>query len=72
ERDRRPLFSPTQVPALVENVVDALSRKVGTWTVFSLSAQLDRELREFGFAHDEELRAMYDNALELALRDYCK
>ncbi|WP_152103790.1 hypothetical protein, partial [Rhodococcus aetherivorans] len=72
ERDRRPLFSPTQVPALVEDVVDALSRKVGTWTVFSLSAEIDRQLRQFSFDNDDELRAMYDNALELALRDYCK
>jgi len=71
ERDRRPLFSPTQLPALVENVVETLSRKAGTWTVFSLSAEIDRQLRQFSFA-DDELRAMYDNALELALRDYCK
>ncbi len=71
ERDRRPVFTPDQVPTVVEQAVETLSRKVGTWTVFSLSAQLDRELREFGFAHDEELRAMYDNALALALRDYC-
>ncbi|MCF8786711.1 MobF family relaxase [Rhodococcus ruber] len=71
ERDRRPVFTPDQVPAVVEQAVETLSRKVGTWTVFSLSAQIDRQLREFGFAHDEELRAMYDNALALALRDYC-
>ncbi|NCL75747.1 MobF family relaxase [Rhodococcus sp. YH1] len=71
ERDRRPEMSPDEVPAVVEKAVDTLSRKVGTWTVFSLSAELDRQLREFSFAHDDELRAMYDNALELALRDYC-
>ncbi|NGP26692.1 MobF family relaxase [Rhodococcus aetherivorans] len=71
DRDRRPELSPDQVPTVVEQAVETLSRKVGTWTVFSLSAQLDRQLREFGFAHDEELRAMYDNALALALRDYC-
>ncbi|WP_330766947.1 MobF family relaxase [Rhodococcus sp. M8-35] len=71
DRDRRPELSPDQVPAVVEKAVDTLSRKVGTWTVFSLSAELDRQLREFSFNRDDELRAMYDNALELALRDYC-
>ncbi|WKX01754.1 MobF family relaxase (plasmid) [Rhodococcus aetherivorans] len=71
DRDCRPELSPEQVPTVVEKAVETLSRKVGTWTVFSLSAELDRQLREFSFDTDDELRAMYDNALALALRDYC-
>ncbi len=71
ERDRRPELTPGQVPALVDEVVDTLSRKVGSWTVFSVTAEIERRLREFSFADDEQLRAIHDDALELALRDYC-
>ncbi|UTM39815.1 relaxase domain-containing protein (plasmid) [Rhodococcus pyridinivorans] len=71
ERDRRPVLTPQQVPALVDEVVDTLSHKVGSWTVFSVTAEIERRLREFSFADDEQLRAVHDDALELALRDYC-
>lgn len=71
DRDRRPVLTPDQVPTVVERAVETLSRKMGTWTVFSLSAEIDRQLREFSVGHDDELAALYDNALELALRDYC-
>ncbi|MGV9961243.1 MobF family relaxase [Rhodococcus aetherivorans] len=71
ERDRRPELAPEQVPTLVNEVVDTLSHKVGSWTVFSVTAEIERRLREFSFADDEQLRAIHDDALELALRDYC-
>ncbi|MHC3370841.1 MobF family relaxase (plasmid) [Rhodococcus aetherivorans] len=71
ERDRRPELAPEQVPALVSEVVETLSHKVGSWTVFSVTAEIERRLREFSFADDEQLRAIHDDALELALRDYC-
>ncbi|WP_172603594.1 relaxase domain-containing protein, partial [Rhodococcus ruber] len=71
ERDRRPELAPGQVPTLVSEVVETLSHKVGSWTVFSVTAEIERRLREFSFADDEQLRAIHDDALELALRDYC-
>ncbi|WP_342661713.1 ATP-dependent RecD-like DNA helicase (plasmid) [Rhodococcus ruber] len=71
ERDRRPVLTPQQVPALVDEVVETLSHKVGSWTVFSVTAEIERRLRGFSFADDEQLRAVHDDALELALRDYC-
>lgn len=71
ERDRRPMLESETIPSLVQEVADTLSRKAGSWTVFSLSAELERRLREFSFSSDEDLRAAYDGALELALRDHC-
>src|SRR5690606_21718694 len=62
---------PQQVPALVDEIVETLSHKVGSWTVFSVTAEIERRLREFSFTDDEQLRAIHDDALELALRDYC-
>ncbi|NCL75600.1 MobF family relaxase [Rhodococcus sp. YH1] len=70
-RDRRPKLAPEQVPILVNEVVDTLSHKVGSWTVFSVTAEIERRLREFSFADDEQLHVIHDDALELALRDYC-
>ncbi|NGP05757.1 relaxase domain-containing protein [Rhodococcus sp. 14C212] len=71
ERDTRPVFAPENIPALVQDVTDTLSRKAGSWTVFSLTAEIERRLREYSFASDADLRAAHDGALELALRDYC-
>lgn len=71
DRDARPPFLPESLPALVEEVADSLSRKVGSWTVFSLEAEIQRRLREFSFAEDSDVLAVESDALELALRDYC-
>ncbi|WP_171018759.1 MobF family relaxase [Rhodococcus sp. Q] len=71
ESDRRPILDPEHVPTLVSEVVDTLSRKVGSWTVFSVNAEVQRRLREFSFNADDDVQAMTENALELAMRDYC-
>lgn len=71
DRDNRPVFDPKYIPALVNEAVDSLSRKVGSWTVYSLTAEIERRLREFSFVDDSDVRTSHDNALNLAVRDYC-
>ncbi len=70
-RDRRPAFYAPQLPALVQEVTDDLSRKVGSWTVFSLQAEIQRRLREFSFAGEMDVNEYVSDAVDLAVRDYC-
>ncbi len=71
DRDARPPFVPANLPSLVEEVADSLSRKAGSWTVFSLNAEIQRRLREFSFVEDSDVLTVESDALELVLRDYC-
>lgn len=70
-RDNRPEFYAPQLPALVAEVTDDLSRKVGSWTVFSLQAEVQRRLREFRFAGEMDVNQYVSDAVDLAVRDYC-
>ncbi|WP_404316542.1 MobF family relaxase [Prescottella equi] len=70
-RDKRPEFYAPQLPSLVAEVTDDLSRKVGSWTVFSLQAEVSRRLREFRFAGEMDVNQYVSDAVELAVRDYC-
>ncbi|MDH6681041.1 conjugative relaxase-like TrwC/TraI family protein [Rhodococcus sp. LBL1] len=70
-RDKRPEFFAPQLPALVADVTDELSRKVGSWTVFSLQAEVQRRLREFSFAGEMDVNAYVSDAVDLAVRDFC-
>ncbi|WP_137726569.1 MobF family relaxase [Prescottella subtropica] len=70
-RDKRPPFDPGMLPDLVGTVTDDLSRKAGSWTVFSLEAEIQRRLREFSFPGETDVNDSVADALELALRDLC-
>ncbi|MGW4480960.1 MobF family relaxase [Rhodococcus triatomae] len=69
--DRRPVFDAAMLPEVVTEVIDHLSRRVGSWTVFSLSAEVERRMRAYSFVDDNGLREHVADALELALRDHC-
>lgn len=69
--DKRPPFSPADLPVLIRTVEDDLSRKVGTWTVYSLTAEVQRQARAFSFADDLDLDVYVKAAVETLVKNHC-
>lgn len=69
--DNRPTFGPTDLPELIRNVEEDLSRKVGTWTVYSLTAEVQRQARAFSFADDLDLDVYVGSAVETLVQNHC-
>lgn len=72
DRDKRPVLDPAALPEFVTDVVDHLSRRSGSWTVFTLAAEVERRMREYSFDGENELPGHVADAMELALRDHCQ
>ncbi|MFZ2172938.1 MAG: MobF family relaxase, partial [Rhodococcus sp. (in: high G+C Gram-positive bacteria)] len=70
-RDNRPSFGPDDLPELVRKVEEDLSRKVGTWTVYSLTAEVQRQVRAFSFAEDSDVASYVEAAVETLVKNHC-
>ncbi|MFD4427285.1 MobF family relaxase, partial [Rhodococcus sp. NPDC058481] len=70
-RDNRPPFDPAAMPALIAQVEDDLSRKFGSWTIYSLTAEVQRQLRAFSFPGDDDVPEHVDAAVEALLSNHC-
>ena len=69
--DNRPLFGPDDVPVLVGKVADDLSRKQGSWTIYTLTAEVQRQMRAFSFAVDNDLDTYVHAAVETLVSHHC-
>ncbi|MDJ0434674.1 MULTISPECIES: MobF family relaxase [Rhodococcus erythropolis group] len=69
--DKRPPFGPEDLPELIATVEEDLSRKVGTWTVYSLTAEVQRQVRAFSFADDLDLDVYVKAAVETLVKNHC-
>ncbi|MGW4336613.1 MobF family relaxase [Rhodococcus koreensis] len=69
--DNRPPFGPADLPELIRNVEEDLSRKVGTWTVYSLTAEVQRQARAFSFADELDLDVYVHAAVDTLVKNHC-
>lgn len=70
--DRRPPFDPARLPVFAAEVEDELSRKFGSWTAFSVAAEVERRMLAFSFPGENDVQAHVADAVELLIRDYCR
>ncbi|NMM92391.1 conjugal transfer protein TraA [Rhodococcus sp. SRB_17] len=68
--DKRPVFGPDDLAELVRIVEDDLSRRVGHWTVFTLTAEVQRQVRAFSFAEDSVYEYV-DAAVQELVANHC-
>ncbi|WP_084721964.1 MobF family relaxase [Rhodococcus marinonascens] len=69
--DNRPPFTPEDVAELVRTVEDDLSRKVGTWTIYSLHAEVQRQVRAYSFTGDTDAAAYTAAAVDTLVDTEC-
>ncbi|NRI68796.1 conjugal transfer protein TraA [Rhodococcus sp. MS16] len=69
--DNRPVFGADDLAELVSAVESDLSRKVGSWTVYTLRAEVQRHLRAFSFLDDDSVSGYVDAAVEELVANHC-